>query len=213
MAQIIPAILEKTKEGFLEKVASAVKLPGLERIQVDFGDGSFIDNKLLDASEMDTLNPAFVWEAHLMVKNPKDFLDCQICGFKIIIVHYEAYSSADDLKKALADIKSMGFKTGVAINPDTSVDALDNVAADQYLIMSVVPGKQGQGFLPETLERIMALRKLIPHAIIEVDGGINETNIKSVKAVGADLICVGSALMRASDIMETWENLRQTINN
>ena len=213
MAQIVPAILEKTKEGFLEKVSSVVKLPGLERIQVDFGDGSFIENRLLDASEMDTLNPAFTWEAHLMVKNPKDFLDYQICGFKTIIIHYEAYASKADLIRGLGEIKSMGFKVGVAVNPDTHVDVLNGIDADQYLVMSVVPGKQGQGFIPETLDRITALRKLLPHAIIEVDGGVNETNIKSIKEAGADLICVGSALMKSADMGEAWGKLKQTINN
>ena len=121
MATIVPAILEKTKEGFLEKISKVTKLPGLQRIQVDFGDGSFIENKLLPPSEMDALNPAFDWEAHLMVKEPKDFLDYQICGFKTLIVHYEAFSSVDELKKTLDEIKAMGFKTSVAINPDTSV--------------------------------------------------------------------------------------------
>src|SRR3989344_2939966 len=137
MAQIVPAILEKTQEGFLEKVSRVVKLPGLERIQVDFGDGVFIENKLLSAADMDSLNPAFHWEAHLMVKNPSDFLDYQICGFKTIIVHYEAFDSPEDLKKALEQIKTLGFKTSVAINPSTAVQALKGIEADQYLIMSV----------------------------------------------------------------------------
>ncbi len=212
MSSIIPAILEKTKEGFMDRVARVVKLPGLERIQVDFGDGTFIENVLLPPSEMDSLNPAFHWEAHLMVKSPIDFLEYQICGFKTIIVHYEAYASADDLKKALAEIRKMGFKAGVAINPGTDVDLLKDIEADQYLIMSVVPGKQGQAFIPQTLERIGQLRALLPHAIIEVDGGINETNIKSLKTAGADLICVGSALVKAEDMAAAWDRLQRDIN-
>jgi len=211
MPLIVPAILEKTKEGFLEKVSSVVKLPGLERIHVDFGDGSFIDNRLLDPSDMDTLNPAFTWEAHLMVKNPKDFLDYQICGFKTIIVHFEAYESKADLIRGLSEIKSMGFKTGAAINPDTEVGALNGVDADQYLVMSVVPGKQGQGFIPGTIERVAELKKLMPHVIIEVDGGVNETNIKSIKEAGADLICVGSALMKVPDMHQVYEKLLDEI--
>lgn len=211
MAQIVPAILEQTKEGFLEKVSLVTKIPGLERIQVDFGDGVFIENQLLDASEMDALNPAFHWEAHLMVKAPKDFLDYQICGFKIIIVHYEAFLSADELFLALKNIKSLGFKTGVAINPDTPINVLKNVSADQYLVMSVVPGKQGQAFISSTLDKIKALRQLLPHAIIEVDGGVNETNIKSCKDAGADLICVGSALVKATDVNQAHARLQDGI--
>lgn len=212
MPAIVPAILEKTKEGFLDKAGRVVKLPGLERIQVDFGDGTFIENKLLPPSEMDTLNPAFHWEAHLMVKNPSDFLDYQICGFKTIIVHFEAFPSVGHLKKSLESIKSIGFKTGVAINPQTPIDELKNIQADQYLIMSVIPGKQGQSFIPGTINKIKSLKGILPHAIIEVDGGINETNIKSLKQAGADLICVGSALVKAEDMPAAWEKLKMEIN-
>lgn len=200
MAQIVPAILEKTKEGFLEKVSLVTKIPGIERIQVDFGDGEFIENRLLEASEMDTLNPAFTWEAHLMAKAPKDFLDYQICGFKTLIVHYEAYPSVHELNYTLPKIKAHGFRVGVAINPSTQVEVFKEVLADQYLVMSVVPGKQGQEFLQETINKIKKLRQILPHAIIEVDGGVNETNIKILKEAGADLICVGSSLVKAQDV-------------
>ena len=106
----------------------------------------------------------------------------------------------------------MGFKTGVAINPATLVDVLKEIYADQYLIMSVVPGKQGQGFIDATYDKIKGLRKLLPHAIIEVDGGVNETNIKAIKQAGADLICVGSALVKAEDMLGAYERLQKEIN-
>lgn len=207
MAIIVPAILEKTKEAFNERLNLICKISGVQKIQVDFGDGEFIENKLLGAGEMDTLNPAFEWEAHLMVKAPSDFLDYQICGFKTLIVHYEAFGNLDDLKKALANIKSMGFKTGVAINPNTPVDVLKEVVADQYLIMSVIPGKQGQAFLPETLERIKELRIIYPHAIIEIDGGVSETNIKAIKDAGADLIAAGSVIVKSENPAMAFETL------
>lgn len=207
MPQIIPAILEETKQAFVTKLALVSKIPGIERVQVDFGDGIFIPKKLLTPSEIDGLNPAITWEAHLMVKQPKDFLDYQICGFKSLIIHYEAFESIGELKKALDDIKAMGFKTAVAINPDTKVELLKTIEADQYLIMSVVPGRQGQSFIPATIGRIKELKSLLPRAIIEVDGGINETNIKSVAQAGADLICVGSALVNADDMPAAYEKL------
>ena len=207
MALVIPAILEETREGFLEKASSVIKLPGLKRIQVDFGDGRLIEKQLLPASEMPSLNPAFHWEAHLMVKEPKDFLEYQICGFNTLIVHFEAFPSASQLKITLADIKTKGFNTGVAINPDTSVNVLKDISADLYLIMSVVPGKQGQVFIETTPQKIADLKALLPHAIIEVDGGINETNIKTVADAGADLICVGSALVKAEDMHSAYNHL------
>lgn len=211
MPIIVPAILEHTKEGFLDKVSKVVKLHGLKTIQVDFGDGEFIENKLLSVLDMDSLNPAFEWEAHLMVKEPKDFLDYQICGFKTIIIHYEAFSSVQNLQQSLKLLKSMGFKAAVAINPSTPVNVLKNIEADEYLIMSVVPGKQGQAFIESTLEKIRELRQLKPHGIIEVDGGVNETNIKALKEAGLDQICVGSALVKAEDIFGAYERLQKEI--
>jgi ribulose-phosphate 3-epimerase len=211
MAQIVPAILETTTEAFERSLSLVCKLPGLNRIQVDFGDGAFIDNRLVAVSDIDTLNPALEWEAHLMVKAPIDFLDYQICGFKTIIVHFEAFASADVLKATLESIKKMGLKTGVAINPSTSVKVLQDITADQYLIMSVVPGKQGQLFIPSTIEKVKELRQMLPHAIIEVDGGVNETNIFDIKQAGADLICVGSALVKAPDMHLAYAHLEDKI--
>ena len=213
MALILPAILETTKEGFKERVSLVTKIPGVTKIQVDFGDGVFIENKLLEASEMETLNPAFEWEAHLMIKNPPDFLDYQICGFKTLLLHYEAYETPNKLQEALLNVKNFGLNTGVVINPSTQVEKLKQFLGytEQFLIMSVVPGKQGQSFIPETINKIKELRALLPHAIIEVDGGINETNIKSVSQAGADLICVGSALVKAENVNGAYEKLQMEI--
>jgi ribulose-phosphate 3-epimerase len=207
MPLIIPAILEETKPGFLQKLSLIMKIPGVERVQVDFGDGIFIPTKLLGPEDIDALNPTIHWEAHLMVKEPSDFLDYQICGFKTLIIHYEAFASVEGLKKTLADIKSMGFKASVAINPDTQVSVLNNIEADQYLIMSVVPGKQGQAFIESTPGRVQELRKLKPNAIIEVDGGVNLNTIKLAADVGVDLIVAGSAIVGNPNPAEAYEKL------
>ena len=212
MPTIIPAILEKTKETFLQKLFLVCKIPGVERIQVDFGDGEFIENKLLEAGEMDTLNPAFHWEAHLMVQSPNDFLDYQICGFKTLIVHCEAFPSVDDLVTSLQNIKSLGLKAGVAINPATPVKVLAGIKADQYLIMSVIPGKQGQSFIENTLNKAKELRKLIPGAIIEVDGGVNLANINSIAQADIDLIVAGSAVLSGGKPAENFEKLKVEMN-
>jgi len=175
MATIVPAILENSKEQFLDKMSRIVKLPGCQRIQVDFGDGIFIPNEILPITEIDTLNPAFHWEAHLMIKEPKEFLDYQICGFQTLLVHYEAFAGIAALKAALAAIRTLGMKRGVVINPATKVGVLKGLAglADQFLIMGVNPGFQGHAFIEATIGRVKELRRLLPNAIIEVDGGIS----------------------------------------
>ncbi|MDE2312339.1 MAG: hypothetical protein KGJ93_04625 [Patescibacteria group bacterium] len=214
MPQIVPAILEETKEGFLERIGSVIKLSELSRIQVDFGDGEFIEKKLLPADEIGPLNPTFEWEAHLMVRQPADFLDYKIAGFSVIAVHYEAFESKADIHRAVKAIRDGGLKPALVINPETKVEVLaefDNVS--QFQIMGVHPGRQGQPFLPQTQERIRELRKLLPDAIIEVDGGINETNIKQIAQAGADLIVVGSALVKARDIKSAYEKLVSILNS
>ena len=116
----------------------------------------------------------------------------------------------DELKVALAELKQMGFKTGVAINPETSVNVLKDLEADQYLVMSVVPGKQGQSFISETINRVKELRKLLPTAIIEVDGGINLNVAKEVSDAGVDLIVAGSAILGSENPVEAFEELKRS---
>lgn len=214
MPTIVPAILEESKEKFLVTYSIATKIPGVERIQVDFADGKFLPNVLLDVDEINALNPTYTWEAHLMCKEPKDFLEYQICGFKVVVVHFEAYASAVYLENALEEIKKLGLKAGVALNPETPVSVLKSFEnkADQFLLMGVQPGRQGSKFIPETLGRIKELRKIMPNAIIEVDGGVNETNIKSIKEAGADLIVAGSAIVKSENPKEAFEKLNAKIS-
>lgn len=214
MPHIVPAILEKTKEDFLEKVFIAVKLPGIERVQVDFADGAFVPNITLPAAEMDPLNPAFHWEAHLMINEPKDFLDYEICGFKTIILHYEAYPSKTALMEAVRAIKTLGLQAGVCINSETPVSSLLDLQEEvrHFQLMSIVPGFQGSDFLPGSLERIRELRKLVPTATIEVDGGIGQGNIKSVAEAGADLLICGSSLVKAPNPALAYEALKKQLH-
>ena len=214
MAKIVPAILEAAHEGFLDKVSRVTKIPGVSRIQVDFGDGVFVPGKLLSVSEMDSLNPAYTWEAHLMIQEPQDFLDYQICGFKTIIVHFEAFKSVDNLKVALKSIESFGMEPAICIKPATPIAVLDPflTSIKHFQIMSVEPGAQGQAFIESSLKKVADFRKLCPTAIIEIDGGVNETNIKKVAEAGADLIIAGSAVVGQENPAESFEKLTQIVN-
>ncbi len=213
MSVIVPAILEENESGFLDKVARVTKLPGIERIQVDFGDGKFVSHQTLPVVEMDSLNPAFLWEAHLMVWEPSDFLDYQIPGFTSIIIHYEAFSGLAGIIKALDAIRAEGLESGVALCPQTHVSVLKAFEGltNHFLLLSVEPGFQGGSFIPSTPKRVAELRKMCPNAIIEVDGGINETNIKAVIDAGADLVVIGSALVKAGDVQSALDSLQSAV--
>lgn len=214
MAQLVPSILETTKEGFLATYGQETKLPGVTRIQVDFGDGIFVPNTLLPVGEIDVLNPAFHWEAHLMLKEAKDFLDYQICGFKTIIVHYEAYAEVEDLKNAIRSIKSTGAEPAICLKNETPVEVLKQFAGEikHFQLMSVNPGFQGTLFFENIYRRIAELRKLIPNAIIEVDGGINFSNARQIVAEGADLLILGSALTKAENMLQAFEKIQNELN-
>lgn len=214
MPLLVPSILETSKEGFLATYAKEIKLPGVARIQVDFGDGIFVPNRILDVKEMDVLSPAIHWEAHLMIESPDDFLDYQICGFKTIIVHYEAYKSPEDLRQALASIKEVGLEPALCLKNETPVQRAVEFSslANHFQLMSVKPGFQGTPFLENTYNRVKELRSLLPNAIIEVDGGVNINNVKQLAAAGADLLILGSSITKAPNMQEAFEKMQNELN-
>lgn len=197
----------------MAKLAKITKLPGVSRIQVDFGDGVFVPNAMLPVSEIEILNPAFHFEAHLMVKEPKDFFDYQLSGFKTLLVHYEAFSNPEGLRQAISAIKSAGLKPGICLKNETPVSVLEGFfpEVEQFQLMGIVPGFQGQPFLENTYQRVAELRKRLPNAIIEVDGGVSLENAKRLAQSGADLLIAGSALLKAPDISIAYEQLTQEI--
>ncbi len=212
MAIIVPAILEKTKEGFETKARSFERISGVERIQVDFCDGLFVPSVTVEVKDLDVLNPAFEWEAHLMLKAPMDFFEYQIAGFTTIIIHFEAFIDKVQLGRELRNIHSLGLRAGLAVNPETELSQLSHYAdvVDQFTVLGVYPGSQGQDIIPEVFDRIKGLRKLLPRAIIEVDGGVRADNIQKITEAGGDVVVVGSAL--AGDPDWDFERLRDAVS-
>lgn len=214
MSSIIPAILEQTREEFDDKNFIIERISGVERIHVDFIEaGQFGEQKTVTANKLDILNPAFHYEAHLMINQPEDFIDYQIAGFKTIIIHYEAFSGEEQVDNAATAIAKLGMAPSVAINPETPVSVLryfgDTIR--HFLVMSIHPGSQGTPFLPESIKRVAELRALLGHVTIEVDGGINSSNARSVISAGADLLVVGSAIVKASDPASAYAKIENSI--
>lgn len=137
-------------------------------------------------------------EAHLMIVEPQKFFkDYQSYGIGSISVHYE---TCFHLNRTVQQIKELGMKAGVAINPGTSVYLLEDIlpSIDYVLLMSVNPGFGGQHYIPESTEKIVRLKKFIqernPKCLIEVDGGVNLQNVKEIREAGADILVAGSAV-------------------
>ena len=216
---IIPAILEKTPHGFAEKLAKLAALrTKVKAIQVDFADGLFVPNETLsihDFAEIGDLSKKYLWEAHLMIIKPQNFLHYKEAGFSTIILHYESYESEFQLEDAIDSINKLGMKPGIAISPDTQVSILryftDTIK--QFTILSVEPGRQGNEFIPASIQRVQTLREMAPNAIIEVDGGVNASNAGALIAAGADQLAVGSALFETENIKQTFQQIESAGSN
>jgi ribulose-phosphate 3-epimerase len=133
-------------------------------------------------------------------------------GADIITVHYEACK--ENLKEVLQRIRNAGVKCGAVINPDTPVQAIQEVLplCDMVMVMSVFPGFGGQKFIPECLEKVRTLRSLIDESgkdiLLQIDGGVNESNVEEIKCAGADVIVAGSAVFKAENRAEMIKKLK-----
>lgn len=171
---------------------------GADMYHIDIMDGKFVPSETIDYNYFEQLkeNSVLLFDVHLMVQAPSVSLIKKYIkyGANIITLHYEAYADKEVLKKRLALIKKSDCMAGLAIDVDTSVEAvipfLNNI--DMVVILAVKVGHGGQKFNDIALKKIKEIRKLNKKVLIEVDGGINAlTSPQCVKA-GADVLAVGS---------------------
>lgn len=215
MAKLAPSILSADSEKFNEQLEQ-IKQGGASFIHYDVMDGVFVPAEVypMPVKELSKITTIPI-DVHLMVKNPIDVLNQYVSeNTYYITVHYEA---CDDLAKTIDQIHALGYKAGIAINPDTPLSVLKPYfkAVELILIMSVVPGKAGQGFISSTLLKLCELdeiRKASNYAFrIEVDGGIKLENAEMVKKSGADIIVSGSGCFGALDIKKRCEDFNKLI--
>ena len=198
--------LEKDFEIFNEK--------GVEVIHIDLMDGHYVPNITFGIYQIEALRKLTKaeFDVHLMVTDPDMFIMPLFdAGVNAITVHAE---SSLHMYKTLVTIKELGMKTGVALNPATSLGALEHVfhLLDRVLIMSVEPGFGGQFFLHNSLDKIAKLNKIKQENnydfTIQVDGGITADNIEEVIKVGATDIVIGSSLFKgdlSENINKFWK--------
>jgi ribulose-phosphate 3-epimerase len=142
-------------------------------------------------------------DVHLMIVDPDRYLEkFKEAGADILTVHYEACTH---LHRTLSQIRALGMKAGVSINPHTSVELLADIIeeADLVLIMSVNPGFGGQKFIKNSIQKISRLKEMITakgcKTLIEVDGGVDATNAATLYNAGADVLVAGNAVFKAND--------------
>lgn len=181
---------------------------------LDVMDGRFVPNISFGPMLVEFFRKATtkICDVHLMIEEPGNYAEAfKKAGADILTVHYEA---CPHLHRNLQQIKSLGMKAGVAINPHTNVELLKNVLKDidLVLIMSVNPGFGGQAFIPQTINKIKSLRKLInelgAETKIEIDGGVTLENAKEIVAAGADVLVAGNTVFRSANPAETIAKLK-----
>jgi ribulose-phosphate 3-epimerase len=181
---------------------------------LDVMDGRFVPNISFGMSVIKQLRKttAKFFDVHLMIVEPEKYSEeFKDAGANSLTVHQEA---CPHLHRNIQQIKSLGMKAGVAINPATPVFLLQDIIrdVDMVLVMSVNPGFGGQSFIPHSLAKIAELKALIKNtassAKIEVDGGISLDNAAEILQAGADVLVAGSSIFKSENPLETIEKMK-----
>jgi len=210
---VFPSVLSTNFFDLENKLIDFSKA-GIDFIHLDVMDGNFVTNISFGPSMLKSIKSKFPFmiDAHLMVDNPKEVIPWFIdAGADWISFHIE---TKDNIAENIKIIKDAGIKAGIALNPDTDIEQIIPFIneVDYILFMSVFPGYGGQKFMPDVLNKIIELNKIIVRTdvspIIQIDGGVNSDNIAKIREVGVQSYVVGTYLYNSSNISKTINELR-----
>lgn len=198
--KVAPSIIAADQARLGEEV-KRVKKAGADLLHIDVMDGHFVPNITIGPDVVRALNKvtALPLDAHLMISNPQEHIQAfSQAGADYITIHIETCRRT--ASKLISQIKALGKKAGISLNPCTPLTAIKKVLpkVDLVLVMSVNPGFSGQKFMPGVLPKIKSLRKIF-NGDIAVDGGINQDTASCVLACGANMLVCGSYVFGAKN--------------
>jgi ribulose-phosphate 3-epimerase len=217
MVRISPSILS-ADFSILGRQVEELQSSRADMIHIDVMDGMFVPNISFGIPIIKSIKglTEIPFDVHLMIEEPGRYVEDFIkAGADIVTIHYEADRHID---RTLNFIKELGAKAAVALNPGTPVSVLKNLVPilDMVLVMTVNPGFGGQKFIPYSKDKIMEVKKLAEcynkDLMIQVDGGIDPTNINEVVKCGADVIVAGSSVFKGGEIEKNIRLLREAIS-
>ncbi|MGB3778009.1 MAG: ribulose-phosphate 3-epimerase [Tunicatimonas sp.] len=216
MPLVAPSVLASDFAN-LQREVEMLNRSEADWIHVDIMDGRFVPNisfglPVCEAIRRHATKPL---DVHLMIEQPERYLEAfRDAGAAHLTVHYEA---CPHLHRVVQQIKQLGCQAGVALNPHTPVELLEDIIGDVdiVLIMSVNPGFGGQTFIDQTYSKIRRLRSLMDRAgtsaHIEIDGGVSDQNARALIDAGADVLVAGSFVFKSDQPAQTIQQLKQQI--
>lgn len=210
MIQIVPAILDRTVGEFKTHIERLKNSHSFQEgwVHIDFADNDFVPNETIGPEEVGKFEINLKKEAHLMVSHPLEWIEkLKEAGFDRVIFHFEC---KDEINEVIEAVKSAGMEAGIAVNDTTVLEALEPFKdkIDQVLVMGIIPGFQGQPFIPATIDRVKNLKAKGWDIKISVDGSVRDSNAKELVEAGVDQLVIGSFLLNGDldeNVEKIWE--------